>query len=234
MPKRDPITGCTVMTTAEFFNEEAEREGKGRCGGELFNDYLDDMEKDRKETEDRYRDPAFARNTLKTAIDQFNECAEPALPQVREVLEVLEASFTQGVRESGLWLRARCIRADGAEDILCYGESSFSGDRINPPDGDSEMYWENLDEDNNPIAWRHLYTIGVGHDAAARRKKCEWLFKCIQQAGIRVRIAKGPFEASGDDLQVSEAHYKKAMEAVGQKILNLSNDHNLFDHFPVR
>lgn len=43
MPRKDPITGCMVMTTPEFFAREAEREGLGRSGADVMTDMFEEM-----------------------------------------------------------------------------------------------------------------------------------------------------------------------------------------------
>lgn len=43
MPRKDPITGCMVMTMPEFFEHEAESEGRGRSGGDLMADMFEEM-----------------------------------------------------------------------------------------------------------------------------------------------------------------------------------------------
>lgn len=43
MPRKDPITGCMVMTTPEFFDREAEHEGRGRSGTDLMAEMFDEM-----------------------------------------------------------------------------------------------------------------------------------------------------------------------------------------------
>jgi hypothetical protein len=234
MPRKDPVTGCNVMTTAEFFADEAKREGKGRSGGKLMDEFMDDMEKDRKATEDRFREPIVALDVLKSAIERGNDGSDVFFPQVAEVLEVLEAQYSQSTRDSSLWLRARCRRVDGVEDVACFGESHSAGGQLEPPDYDENFYWEGIDDEGEAVIWRHVYTIGKGLDADARRKKCEWMLKAILQGGIRVRIVKGPFESAGDDLQVSKKHYSDAMAAIGRKIINLDSRHSLFDFFPER
>ena len=43
MPRKDPVTGCMVMTMPEFLADEAKREGKGRSGGDILGDIMQEM-----------------------------------------------------------------------------------------------------------------------------------------------------------------------------------------------
>lgn len=43
MPRKDPMTGCMVMTMPEFLAEEARLEGKGRTGGDVLGDIMSEM-----------------------------------------------------------------------------------------------------------------------------------------------------------------------------------------------
>lgn len=56
MPRKDPISGCMVMTMPEFLNAEAEREGKGRTGGDILEEILTDMGEDDKRCSEDLKD----------------------------------------------------------------------------------------------------------------------------------------------------------------------------------
>src|SRR5512144_1763517 len=97
MPRKDPMTGVMVMTTMEFFDSEARREGKGRTAGELLSDFVDDMEKERKDEEERLKDPKYAHDLLMSCIGDENayrkENGEELLPTDFKVLEVVKATY---------------------------------------------------------------------------------------------------------------------------------------------
>lgn len=46
MPRIDSFTGVEVMTTAEFFEIEAEREGQGRSAGELLVEMMSELQQE--------------------------------------------------------------------------------------------------------------------------------------------------------------------------------------------
>jgi hypothetical protein len=217
MPRIDPETGCNVMTTGEFWASEAAREGKGREPGELMEDFANDMENDRKQCEDQYRDLTYTLGVLVEAVNRMNECIETPLPLPVEVIEVIEVNFGQGMRESGLFLRARARRADGVEDIIELQTWHDSGSRMEPPDGDENVTWENLDDEGQPITWKHLYSIGrkTAFEYEARKQKVEHLLQVIRKGGERVRI-----NPEGE-LEYNAAREAAMYKALGRYLVHL-------------
>lgn len=227
MPKIDPVTGCQVMTEAEFWQGQAEAEGEGRSGSDLRGDFYDDMERDRKEAEDRYREPAEALHALVSAVRRNNECVETPMPLPVEVLEVLDVSLGQSFRESSLTLRARARREDGVEDIIELESWHSSGTMIDPPDHDEGVIWENLDDENRPIEWKHMYTIcrpgrENDHDTPHRRHKVEHLYSVIRKAGVRARIHE-------NQLQYDANKEDETYRALGKYLVNLDPRNLLFN-----
>jgi len=219
MTRKDPITGCTVLTQPEFWQAEALHEGKGRSGGELATEFAAELEADRQQCEDRYRDPAVALETLRQAVEQQNDDADVRLPLPVEVREVLDAGVGQSFRESSTGLRARALREDGVEDIIEFHSWHSSGSFHEPPDGDAYVTWENLDDKGEPIEWRHLYTITIsperpGYDAEARAAKVGYLHTALRHAGVRARI-------HGQQLQYNAAQEDKMHKALARYLINL-------------
>lgn len=147
MPKKDPITGCMVMTMPEFLNAEAEREGKGRCGGEILADIFTEIDADSRRCEERLSWPNEALEALKEALKEAEEYWEDEygegskVPVIVEVVKVLAAKVSQNFSSSGQMLRAEVRTDDGK---LCYVEHSYShwsGTRMDPPEEDSTLYF---------------------------------------------------------------------------------------------
>ena len=58
MPRKDPITGCMVMTLPEFLAEEGKR--KGTDGGEILSEIYQEFDEDNKRIENECRKPEVA------------------------------------------------------------------------------------------------------------------------------------------------------------------------------
>jgi hypothetical protein len=131
MPKIDPITGCTVMTQAEFWTGEAEREGKGRTAGEVATDFWQEIADDSERVAAEWRKPEVALGLIQKA-----RCDDPENPdpEVVEVVEVVESTFSQNTRSSEGSLLARVKTRGGTEIKVRYNVWSDSGTRLDPPD----------------------------------------------------------------------------------------------------
>lgn len=144
MPKKDPVTGCQVLTTAEFFQLEAELEGKGRTGADLQREFLEDQETEIAREAERYRDPAFLLEYLCAGINEWNDLADlgATVPQPLEILEVLESHVHFGFREGRVKLRVRARCEDGTEGILHFESREDAGSYLDPPDSEMNIFWE--------------------------------------------------------------------------------------------
>ena len=147
MPKKDPVTGCTVMTPAEFWNAEAEAEGLGRTGGDLMHDFFDDLDKERAKTEDEFRKPDVAFDYIKDAVEEWNDAdSEGAVPAPIRIVEVLDVQIKCGSRESGEMIKARAVRLDNGvevEDVITVSSCTYYGGPMDPPDWDGNVQWDN-------------------------------------------------------------------------------------------
>lgn len=143
MPKIDPVTGCTVMTTAEFWSSEAEKEGKGRSGGDLRDDFYDELEKDRLAEENRYRDHMVLLETMVEATKAWNEAmaGDGYVPLPTGVIELVEVHVGQTFRSSSLKLVAR-LRSEEGSGLYMLERWSDYGTRLDPPDGDENLTYE--------------------------------------------------------------------------------------------
>lgn len=157
MPKIDPVTGCTVMTMAEFLNAEGEREGK--TGGEVLDEIVQSLEDDNRQMEAEWRKPEVALSLLMPILKRdydawvdteryYNEHPElnekpdpePINPEgVVRVIEVLEAKSHQSFRESGGTIVARLEMKKGPAKLVRANWWHDYGTRLDPPDGDEEI-----------------------------------------------------------------------------------------------
>lgn len=158
MPRTDPVTGCQVLTMPEFWQSEAEREGKGRepweLEAEMYQDLADDEERCRQ---DMLNDTKAA---YKNLLDYWNLCREdidwdeldPLSPwreegkvdffilyKPRRVIEVLHAELDTGFKETSGRIVSRVLFSGGRVKIVSFGFWSFSGDMIDPPDADESV-----------------------------------------------------------------------------------------------
>jgi hypothetical protein len=205
MPKKDPVTGCNVSTEGEFWNKLAEEEGEGKKGWELREEYFDEMQQELEEHETSFREPANAFDVLKDAIKRYNEDVaedDPKMPQITEVFEVLDVEYGA----YSLRLRVRGRREDGVEDILEFFEQYFPATRIDPGDYESEIFWENLDDEMKPIVWKRLWNISRNKKSPEsdpafehRNEKAQKLYKIIKQGGVRTRIHDYELEVEDRD-----------------------------------
>ena len=143
------------------------------------------------------------------------------------MLEVLEVRVGESFRESTLFLQGRAIRADGVEDVIEFESSHSSGSREEPPDGEENVTWENLDDEGKPITWAHLYTIRhpsqpVTIETTFRKNKVEWLHIVIRRGGARARIHEGRLEY---DQNKKEDVYR----ALAKYLIDLSPGNHLFN-----
>jgi hypothetical protein len=131
--------------------------------------------------------------------DMEGDCEPAKLPLPTEILEVLEVRFRCGYRKSELLVRARARRTDGEIDVIEYSRWTDAGDRETPPEGDSNVFWEGLDDDGYAVEWEHLYTIRhasqpVTMETTFRKNKVEYLHVVLRHGGMRARIHEGRLE----------------------------------------
>jgi hypothetical protein len=143
MPRKDPMTGCTVMTMPEFLNAEAEREGKGRTGGDILGDIMSEMAADDERISDEMRKPAHALELLQEAIKENREYWDDeyaeTVPEIVEVVNVIDAASHGGFGGTSSAIRAEVRGADG-KLYYVYQWSSYShGTMWEPPDGDGNF-----------------------------------------------------------------------------------------------
>jgi hypothetical protein len=139
MPKKDPVTGCDVMTVVEFWQNEAK--GSGRTAGELFHEFYDEMNRSFEEEASQIKnDLKGTQITLARHIREWNE-SDPDMDQIPALHELLEVTEIE-VRQHERHLTARYRDADGAVYILRLDESTYPGSRLDPPDYDFNLRCE--------------------------------------------------------------------------------------------
>lgn len=138
MPRKDPITGCNVMTQAEFFASEAAR--NGTTASEEFEAFYTDIEKMRaeceKNTQATLADPTKALAILLEGIKWSNEGLDEVdqlTPLPTKVVRTFDIESSEGLRDSILRFKAEV--SDGR--ILQYSSSHSSGSFYEPPDGET-------------------------------------------------------------------------------------------------
>lgn len=145
MPKIDPVTGCTVQTQAEFWNSEAQKEGKGRSGADLLHDFYDEEARALQQDEDRYREPKFLLDFLQRQVRQWNKDAceeEERVPPPWAVLEIEQVSLQQRFGGGSLVLRVRVqVGRWPYQGVLDFNEWHDHGTRLDPPDGETFLTW---------------------------------------------------------------------------------------------
>src|SRR5271166_829001 len=77
MPRKDPFTGCSVLTLPEFFASEAKAEGLGRTGSEVMAETFDEIGREEEAHAARINQPDEARSILNSAM---KECWDPGEP----------------------------------------------------------------------------------------------------------------------------------------------------------
>ena len=155
MPRKDPITGCMVLTTPELFERIAETEGKGQTGGEVMMEVFDDLEKSRVEHENNLRKPDVALAECRKIIEQWNkyenETAEqnpkyakqypPDIqPMPVKVLRVVSAEFGESFRHTKLIVEA--VADNGKFGTLTVTDTYYGGSFYEPPDGETNIEWK--------------------------------------------------------------------------------------------
>jgi len=146
MPKKDPVTGCMVMTMGECLQDMADKEGKGRDGWEIYGEIVDEMADDDRKQEEYMRSPEGALERVEMYLkdareyweDMYGEGTKP--PTIVEVVKVIEAQSSHSFKTSGEKFVAE-VKDDAGRLLYVYGVHSYwSGTRLEPPEEDSEFY----------------------------------------------------------------------------------------------
>lgn len=135
--------GCTCMTMTEFLAGEGKREGK--TGAEVWDDIVQDLNDDSKESEQRYLDnPEWLLEEFKKECELTADCYEEGkFPIPVEIIKVESAKVSQNLRSSSslVVLIAKC--KDGKVRRAKWSSSHWSGTFYDPPEEDADIEWEN-------------------------------------------------------------------------------------------
>lgn len=151
MPKMHPIYGVPVLTQEEFWNQEAEREGKGRCGADLMHEMYDEMDREIASQEDELKNPEILLEEIKRSLDGWNNGIDPKDEEYfhppSEILEVRYVSISSSFRGSGVEVHGTAIRSNDKKKLkFIYIEGSSSGSFYEPPDTEVNLIWEDEDD----------------------------------------------------------------------------------------
>ena len=131
MPKKDPMTGCMVMTMPEFLQAMAKHD---KCTVEevidsTFGEMARQEERDRQE----YKENVF--ENVCREIDQWNKEAEDQIEKPVKMIELLEFDYDTSMRSFSLKVVMRAEREDGSIGILTMTVCLDYGSYWEPPAG---------------------------------------------------------------------------------------------------
>lgn len=131
MPRKDPMTGCRVMTLDELAASE------GTTVGELLEPMYEEMHNEGLAREDEIRrDPlAFYESVL-------HACPPDEDPPPFVIAEVLSVKASYGFRKSSEHATLRCIDARGGTWTVTAGVTRWDGGRWEPPDEETTVDWQ--------------------------------------------------------------------------------------------
>lgn len=138
MPRKDPMTGCMVMTMTEYWNSVGEAEGK--TGTEVMTEFFQELDKDTE---------MWIGNIKKNIIEEtcklvteLNEDAEEKIPQPLWLTGEPKVSGTQGFAKNGWQAEFDAFAIDLATyhyKVTCF---HYSGTMWEPPDEDINVEFE--------------------------------------------------------------------------------------------
>jgi len=156
MPRKDPITGCMVMTHAEFLSTEAE--SKGTTPEAIMSDLMAEMaEANAFDTQqlrlralENIQDLAQKDRKAWSEDETYHQengldFKEPKPPFPLQLVEILEAHSHSGMTNSTTTLRVRVLCDDGVIREAHAWSASYSGGFYEPPSEDETLTWTNPD-----------------------------------------------------------------------------------------
>lgn len=146
MPRKDPITGCQVMTFHEFISAEAASEGKQPH--ELLEEMVQDIDNDIQNEEQRLKNnPDDSLKSFQEAaqfdIDEWESHKEgPKPPYPAKVVAVIGAKVQYNFRDSKTAVVADVEADDGQVHRVHFFSWSSSGSFYEPPDHEAHLQWD--------------------------------------------------------------------------------------------
>jgi hypothetical protein len=145
MPRKHPDLGVEVMTSSEFFEAEAAREG--RSAAEVMAEMFISLADEEAAEEAHLKEPETALHYLRKAVERWNEYFDhgeehDALPVPVEVLQVLEASYRIRGLKTTTVLKARVRVDNGKVGVYSFDSWHHAGTYVEPPEADENLLWE--------------------------------------------------------------------------------------------
>jgi len=140
MPRIDPITGCSVLTEAEMWERIAKSEGL--TAEEVMEDFYGNIQQELDDEEALYRTPEKALEVIHGAWKDWCENEEPEPLEVVEVTHVGRGWPMARSVTNVLQAMVRC--ADGVVHRITVEEWSDGGSRLEPPDGEVNVLYEEV------------------------------------------------------------------------------------------
>jgi len=157
MPKKDPITGCQVMTLPEFLNKEAEIEGQSRCGMDILDDVFQELDKESNRVANEWKDPKVAWEIIAKAAyweweSWISECRwikrhekesfseRPIIPI--KLIGILGTGFHQNFNSCNGQIKAVVLCDDCVVRNVVYKTYDTVGSFYDPPDNEEFLEWE--------------------------------------------------------------------------------------------
>lgn len=147
MPKIDRVTGVPVMTHEEFWQKEAEQEGKGRTGAdlalELYSDMAAEIEQERLTYFELPVATKFMQGLAHTSYyDNYDgEDESSPFPDPLVLTKVLEVTYKAGFSKQELTIIAEAIKVDGSTGKLKGHTADWNGTRLDPPEHEENIEW---------------------------------------------------------------------------------------------
>lgn len=140
MPRKDPITGCEVMTTAEFWQAEAEKEG--RSAGQLQDDFFNEIADIEQKEIEKLADVENVLNILREYVISTNEYVDEEDKysfQFTKVLEVWNNSYSCAFRGTSFEFCAKAKCDDEKIREVEFSSWQSSGSFYEPPDMEENL-----------------------------------------------------------------------------------------------
>lgn len=143
MPRKDPMTGVMVMTTAELFDKMGKEEGKP--GYKVMEEMYTEMDNDKQEQRKKMEDPATALKILREVVQRDNRDAkEHGYKQIAEpikVLKVLNVDYDYSFGSSSEKILAIALTKGKRKGVIEYSSWTTNGTYWEPTDGETEINW---------------------------------------------------------------------------------------------
>ncbi len=131
MPYNHPVLGVPCITVNEFWNIEAQKEGRKPC--DLIDDFYSELAKDEELTRQNIiADKQGALDSLRKYYDP-DYCDDITFMPV-EVINIIDANVSIGMRKSTVTFRAIVKCDDSKTRTLEYTEYEYAGSYMEPPD----------------------------------------------------------------------------------------------------